>query len=76
MLAACRSLLEMSRARRARLPYLHPGRVDVIGAGALIWSDVISRVRAEIGRAGGRLRTIVVSERDILDGLALGLADS
>jgi exopolyphosphatase/guanosine-5'-triphosphate,3'-diphosphate pyrophosphatase len=76
MLAACRSLLEMSRVRRGRLPYLHPGRVDVIGAGALVWSDVISRVRAEIGRAGGRLRTIVVSERDILDGLALGLADS
>ena len=75
MLKACRSLLDMRRLRRERLPYLHPGRVDVIGAGALIWSGVISRVRSEVGRAGVRMRTVVVSERDILDGLALGLAE-
>ncbi len=48
----------------------------MIGAGALIWSGVISRVRSEVGRAGVRMRTVVVSERDILDGLALGLADA
>lgn len=76
MLKACRSLLDMRRVRRERLPYLHPGRVDVIGAGALIWSGVISRVRSEVGRAGVRMHTVVVSERDILDGMALGLAEA
>lgn len=75
VLASCRALLEMSRARRARLPFMHPGRVDVIGAGALVWSDVVSRVRAEVGRAGGRLRTVVTSEHDILDGITLSAAD-
>lgn len=74
VLRSCRELLTMSRTKRARLPFLHPGRVDVIGAGALIWSDVISRVRAEVGAAGGRLRHVVTSEHDLLDGIALSAA--
>ncbi len=74
VLDACRSLLEMTTKKRARLPYLQPGREDVIGAGALIWSDIIIRVRAEVAQAGGRLDTIVVSERDILDGIAASIA--
>src|SRR5450756_132152 len=32
---ACASLLSMTRAQRAALPFMHAGRVDVIGAGAL-----------------------------------------
>lgn len=75
VLDSCRALLGMSRARRARLPYMHPGRVDVIGAGALVWSDVVARVRAEVGRAGGALRSVVVSEHDILDGITLSAAE-
>lgn len=75
VLASCRALLTMSHKRRARLPYMHPGRVDVIGAGALVWSDVVSRVRAEVGRSGGRLATVVTSEHDILDGITLSAAD-
>ena len=75
VLTSARELLTMSRARRARLPFMHPGRVDVIGAGALVWSDVVSRVRAEVGAAGGRLRTVVVSEHDILDGITLSAAE-
>lgn len=75
VLASCRALLTMPRSRRSRLPYMHPGRVDVIGAGALIWSDVIARVRAEVGRAGGRLDTVVTSEHDILDGITLSAAE-
>ncbi|WP_182113271.1 MULTISPECIES: Ppx/GppA phosphatase family protein [unclassified Actinotalea] len=75
VLASCRSLLRMSRTRRAREPYMHPGRVDVIGAGALVWSAVVSRVRAEVGRAGGRLDTVVTSEHDILDGIAWSAAE-
>lgn len=75
VLAASRELLTMSRAKRERLPFMHPGRVDVIGAGALVWSDVVSRVRAEVGIAGGRLRTVVISEHDILDGITLSAAE-
>lgn len=74
VLASCRALLTMTRKRRARLPYMHPGRVDVIGAGALIWSDVVARVRADVGAAGGNLRTVVTSEHDILDGITLSAA--
>jgi exopolyphosphatase/guanosine-5'-triphosphate,3'-diphosphate pyrophosphatase len=75
VLTSCRDLLTMSRSRRARLPFMHQGRVDVIGAGALIWSDVIARVRAEVARAGGRLGTVVTSEHDILDGITLSAAE-
>lgn len=75
VLNACRDLLTMSRTRRERLPFMHPGRVDVIGAGALVWSCVVSRVRADVGIAGGNLRTVVVSEHDILDGITLSAAE-
>ncbi len=75
VLTSCRVLLGMSSRRRAALPFMHPGRVDVIGAGALVWSGVVSRVRAEVGRAGGRLSTVVTSEHDILDGIAWSAAE-
>jgi exopolyphosphatase / guanosine-5'-triphosphate,3'-diphosphate pyrophosphatase len=55
------SLLSMSRAERAALPFMHPGRVDVIGAGALVLSVVLDRVPVD---------SVVVSEHDILDGIA------
>jgi exopolyphosphatase/guanosine-5'-triphosphate,3'-diphosphate pyrophosphatase len=69
VLAACDDLLAMSRAQRAQLPYLHPGRVDVIGAGALVWRRVVERV---VDRAG--ITEVVTSEHDILDGIALSVA--
>lgn len=75
VLASCRTLLGMTRSRRAAIPFMHPGRADVIGAGALIWSDIITRVRAEVGRAGGSLKTVVTSEHDILDGIAWSAAE-
>jgi exopolyphosphatase/guanosine-5'-triphosphate,3'-diphosphate pyrophosphatase len=53
---------------------MHPGRVDVIGAGALVWAEVITRVRAEVAAAGGELTSVVTSEHDILDGIALSAA--
>ncbi|REE05256.1 DUF501 domain-containing protein [Citricoccus muralis] len=61
-------LLAASRDERAALPYMHPGRVDVIGAGALIWSMVLRRV-AQAGH--GAVTTAIASEHDILDGIAL-----
>lgn len=57
-------LLHMTHAQRAALPVMHPGRVDVIGAGALILRVIVD----EVGAA-----EVVVSERDILDGVAWSL---
>jgi exopolyphosphatase/guanosine-5'-triphosphate,3'-diphosphate pyrophosphatase len=75
VLRSCQELLTMTRTERAALPFMHPGRVDVIGAGALVWSAVVARVRAEVARAGGELRTVVTSEHDILDGIAWSAAE-
>ncbi|MFJ1998576.1 Ppx/GppA phosphatase family protein [Streptomyces asiaticus] len=58
-------LLGSSHAERAAIPVLHPGRVDVIGAGALILLSIMERTGAE---------EVVVSEHDILDGLAWSIA--
>jgi exopolyphosphatase/guanosine-5'-triphosphate,3'-diphosphate pyrophosphatase len=69
VLAACDDLLAMTRADRAALPYMHPGRVDVIGAGALVWRRVVERV---VERAG--ITEVMASEHDILDGIALSVA--
>jgi exopolyphosphatase / guanosine-5'-triphosphate,3'-diphosphate pyrophosphatase len=66
---ACTDLLGMTRAERAALGFMHPGRVDVIGAGALVWRRIVERVHAEAGIA-----QVVTSEHDILDGIALSLA--
>jgi exopolyphosphatase/guanosine-5'-triphosphate,3'-diphosphate pyrophosphatase len=69
MVVACDELLGMPRAQRAALPYMHPGRVDVIGAGALVWRRIVERV---VDRAG--VTQVVTSEHDILDGIALSAA--
>ncbi len=65
---AATELLEMNRDQRAALPYMHPGRVDVIGAGALIWRTITAHLEVA---TGGRVVTSVTSEHDILDGIAL-----
>jgi len=58
-------LLGMTHEQRAALPVMHPGRVDVIGGGALV-------LRTVMEFAG--VAEVVVSEQDILDGIALSLA--
>ena len=58
-------LLAMTRAERAALPVMHPGRVDVIGAGALVLATLVDRLG---------LQEVVVSEADILDGIAWSVA--
>ncbi|MDN5893259.1 MAG: Ppx/GppA family phosphatase [Nocardioides sp.] len=58
-------LLAMTVEQRKALGYMHPGRADVIGAGALILDLILGRTGA------GEL---VVSESDILDGIAWSLA--
>src|SRR6478735_1663699 len=73
-LAACDDLLGRTREERASLGFMHPGRVDVIGAGALVWREVVARVRDDVAAAGGRLENVVTSEHDILDGIAWSAA--
>jgi exopolyphosphatase/guanosine-5'-triphosphate,3'-diphosphate pyrophosphatase len=73
-LASCEALWQASRAQRARMGFMHPGRVDVIGAGALVWSRVMLRVRQAMRAQGRDLTTMVTSEHDILDGIALSAA--
>jgi exopolyphosphatase / guanosine-5'-triphosphate,3'-diphosphate pyrophosphatase len=58
------ALLAMTRAQRAAIPVMHPGRVDVIGAGALI----LDRIMTTFG-----FTEVLVSEHDILDGIAWSL---
>ncbi|WP_166970776.1 Ppx/GppA phosphatase family protein [Brevibacterium atlanticum] len=68
-----RRLLAMDRSSRAALPYMHPGRVDVIGAGSLLFARIVQRFETAVAAAGGQL-DIRISETDILDGTALDLA--
>jgi exopolyphosphatase/guanosine-5'-triphosphate,3'-diphosphate pyrophosphatase len=58
-------LLSATHAQRAEIPVMHPGRVDVIGAGALVLLEIMERTGAE---------EVVVSEHDILDGIAWSIA--
>jgi len=57
-------LVRATREERLALGYVHPGRADVIDAGALILSRVLRRTT---------LPTITVAETDILDGIAWSL---
>jgi len=58
-------LLASTHDERAAIPVVHPGRVDVIVAGALVLQEIVERVGAA---------EVVVSEHDILDGIALSVA--
>jgi len=58
--------LGLNRDEIATLGYMHPGRVDVIGAGSLVLSRIMTLTGAE---------EFVASESDILDGMAWSLAD-
>jgi exopolyphosphatase / guanosine-5'-triphosphate,3'-diphosphate pyrophosphatase len=75
VLAACDDLLHRSRAERAELGFMQPGRLDVIGAGALVWHDVVTRVRDAVAATGRSLDTVLTSEHDILDGIAWSVVD-
>jgi exopolyphosphatase/guanosine-5'-triphosphate,3'-diphosphate pyrophosphatase len=69
LLPVCADLLAMTRAQRAVLGPMHEGRVDVIGGGALI----VQELAEMLGQRAG-IHTLVVSEHDILDGIALSIA--
>lgn len=61
-------LLGATREERAANPVIHPGRVDVIGGGALITEVLAERLEQAAG-----ISELLVSEHDILDGIALSL---
>jgi exopolyphosphatase/guanosine-5'-triphosphate,3'-diphosphate pyrophosphatase len=58
-------LARLTHPERLALPYMHPGRADVIVAGALILDRVLRRTTCP---------TLTVSEADILDGIAWSIA--
>jgi exopolyphosphatase/guanosine-5'-triphosphate,3'-diphosphate pyrophosphatase len=68
LLAVCDELIGMTRQQRAALGPMHEGRVDVIGGGAIVVEELAAALsqRAGIGE-------LVVSEHDILDGIALSI---
>ncbi|WP_305071257.1 Ppx/GppA phosphatase family protein [Mycobacterium sp. IDR2000157661] len=70
LLAVCDELIAMTRAQRAVLGPMHEGRVDVIGGGAII----VEELADALGKRAG-IEELVVSEHDILDGIALSIAD-
>ncbi len=58
-------LSRITHRERLALPYMHPGRADVIVAGALILDRVLRRTTCP---------ALTVSEADILDGIAWSIA--
>lgn len=68
LLKVCDGLLAMTRRQRAALGPMHEGRVDVIGGGAI----VVEELALALGERAG-IDELVVSEHDILDGIALSI---
>jgi exopolyphosphatase/guanosine-5'-triphosphate,3'-diphosphate pyrophosphatase len=69
LLPVCDELIAMTRAQRAVLGPMHEGRVDVIGGGAII----VEELAYALGQRAGIVE-LVVSEHDILDGIARSIA--
>lgn len=71
---ACNWLQMATLEQRRALGFMPPGREDVIGAGALVWSRIVDRVARARQDAGAGLDAVVTAEHDILDGIALSVA--
>lgn len=63
--ATVEGYLAMTTEQRRALGYMHPGRADVIGAGGLVLTRLLARTRVDC---------VLVSEHDILDGIAWSAA--
>ena len=59
-------LLSMTHQQRAALGFMHPGRVDVIGGGALVLRESMRLLGFD---------QVLVSEKDLLDGIVLSLQE-
>ncbi|KAA5836992.1 Ppx/GppA phosphatase family protein [Saccharopolyspora hirsuta] len=62
-------LLGMTHEERSAIGSMHPGRVDVIGGGALVVKVLAEELAERAGITG-----VTVSEHDILDGIALSIS--
>ena len=69
LLPVCEDIIGMSHDQRAALGPMHEGRVDVIGGGAIIVEELAEALGSRAG-----IDELVVSEHDILDGIALSIA--
>jgi exopolyphosphatase/guanosine-5'-triphosphate,3'-diphosphate pyrophosphatase len=69
LLGVCDELIAMTHAQRAALGPMHEGRVDVIAGGAI----VVEELAGELSKRAG-IDHLTVSEHDILDGIALSIA--
>ena len=69
-IAVCGELASFSKKRLADLPYMHPGRVDIMTGGAMILKTILETIQE---RTGGRVKELAASENDILDGVAIDL---
>ena len=64
--------LRMTREERRTYKTIHPGRIDVVGGGALVWSRVLARVsQAALEDHGTAIDSFVASEHGLLDGIVL-----
>ena len=68
LLGVCGELIGMTRAQRAGLGPMHEGRVDVIGGGAIVVEELAAALAERAG-----IDELIVSEHDILDGIALSI---
>lgn len=68
LLEVCGELIGMTRRQRAALGPMHEGRVDVIGGGAIVVEELAAALAER-----ARISELVVSEHDILDGIALSI---
>ena len=64
------TLVAHTAAQRKENPVMHPGRADVIGAGAVIVEQLMAAFEE---LSGGRIQSFIISEKDILDGIVAGL---
>jgi exopolyphosphatase/guanosine-5'-triphosphate,3'-diphosphate pyrophosphatase len=55
-----RDFITLTPTQRGALPYMHEGRIEVITAGSIVLDEVMKGIGA---------KTLIASERDILDGV-------
>lgn len=63
-----RQLITESVAQRLTHPVMHPGRADVIGGGSVVVEGILDMIHRKT-----EAQSIVISEKDILDGIVGGL---
>jgi exopolyphosphatase / guanosine-5'-triphosphate,3'-diphosphate pyrophosphatase len=71
VLDTCAALLTASVEERRAMPFMPTGRADVIGGGAVVLDRLLRRLAPTL-----TLDRLIVSEHDILDGLAWSLVAS